>query len=574
MDEKNIDFVAYEESIKRKRKSRSKIVIFTCIILASVLAVNILFSVLTYKHLWFTDLTETRYNTMDVTMYTLSNPTRDVISKEVIPAIDTVNTQKAEFGEEKIKLNIIFCAEPDLVEGEELMRYISYTARQLQKEFPEHISVEYINITDNPTAVQKYKITSAANIYPSNVIVEFGSEFTVLSYKSFFTANSDSEAPWAYNGEKRFASAILSLTQAESPICCITTNHGEDIYLADGSVNPKYTTFVSIIKGAGYKVQPINLASDTIPEHCRLIVTFNPKEDFRAFGNLSEGEISEIEKLDRFLDGSNSFMYIANPDTPAFAVLDEYLEEWGIKIASENIAGDNVGYIVRDNSMNVDGNGYSVLGEYATEGRGAAINEDLLSLSYPPKAVFSNTGYIDVPATYTKTYFLGDEEQGTSSYEYYKYYKNGVSRSMYNIFSSYESAEVMLDGKPYDMASSDKRFSLMTITEELREIQEDSYNSVNNASYVIAAASTDFFSNDALDSKSYGNTDVLLSALRHTGREIIPVNIDVKPFYIYDIGEGIVTQKMATTYILVMAITPAVILFTLGAVICIKRKHK
>ena len=224
--------------------------------------------------------------------------------------------------------------------------------------------------------------------------------------------------------------------------------------------------------------------------------------------------------------------------------------------------------------MNVDSSGYSVLGEYATHGRGAAINEDLLALNYPPKPVFSNTGYISIPDVYTKTYYLGNEEQGTSSYEYYKYYKNGVSRSMYNVFSTYESAECLLDGKVYDMASADKRFSLMTITEEIREIQEDSYNAVNNASYVIAAASTDFFANDALDSRSYGNTDILLSALRHTSREIIPVNIDVKPFYIFDIKEGIMTSQMASSYMLIMAIIPSVILFTVGAVVCIKRRHK
>ena len=562
---------AYEKSVKSKRKSRRKIIIITAIITLLVLIVNIAFSILSYKYLLFTDLTTTRYNTIDATMYRLTDATRELIAQKAIPMIDKVNSEN---GGKELKLNIIFCADPDLIEEESLMRYISYTAREIEKEFPDHINVDYVNIEKNPTAVQKYKVTSAANIYPSNVIIEFGSEFTVLSYKSFFTANSDSEAPWAYNGEKRFASSILSVTRAESPICCITTNHGEDIYLADGSINPNYTAFVSLIKGAGYDPQPINLETDTIPEDCRMIITFNPKEDFRAFGNLGDNGISEIQKLDKFLDGSNSFMYIADPDTPALENLDEYLEEWGVKIARENIAGTSVGQIIRDDVMNTDENGYSVLGQYATEGRGASICEDLLSLSYPPKVVFPHTGYIALPDSYTTTYVLPDEEEGVDSYEFYKYYKNGVSRNMFNIFSTYENAVSMLDGKVYDMASADKRLSLMTLTEEVREIQEDSYNSVNNASYVIAAASTEFFSNDALNSKSYGNTDVLLSALRHTSREIVPVNINIKPFYIYDIQQGLLTRKQATTYMLVLAIVPSVIILGVGAVVCIKRKNK
>ncbi len=574
MDEKDFNSFSYEETVKKKRKSRSKIIIITAIVVLAVLAVNIAFSALAYKYLLYTDTTSTRYIAENSKLFTLTAATRDVIAKDAVTMIDKVNSEREASGEEKIKLNIIFCADPDQIEGDELLIYISHTARQLQKEFPDHINVEYLNITKNPTSVQKYKITSAANIYPSNVIVEFGSEFTVLSYKSFFTANTESDAPWAYNGEKRFAAAILSVTRADAPICCISTNHGEDLYAADGNINPKYTTFISIIEGSGYDVQPINLETDEIPEDCRMIITFNPQYDFKAFGNLGNNGISEIEKLDRFLDGSNNFMYIANPDTPHLPNLDEYLEEWGIKMAREEIAGEFVGHSIKDTNMNIDDEGYAILGQYATAGMGAAMNEDLLSLSYPPKAVFANAGHILPSESYTKSYVVADGDRVTQSYEYYSYYKNGISRNMYNVFTTYSTAESIVDGKVFDMASETKLFSLMTITEEVREIQEDSYGSINNASYLITVASSDFFSNDALDSKSYGNTDILLSAFRHTSREIVPVNIELKSFYVYDIEMGILTKNQAMTYMLILAITPAVILFSVCAVICIRRKNR
>ncbi len=574
MQSTDFDTAIYEESIRKKRKSRKKIIIFTAIVTLLVLAFNIVFSILAYKLMLHTDLTSTRYTEDTSTLYTLTETTKKLIESDVIPMIDKVNTERAAEGEEKLSLNIIFCADPDMIEGEELMRYISHTARQLQKKFPAHINVEYINITKNPTAVQKYKITSAANIYPSNVIVEFGSEFTVLSYKSFYTANSDSDAPWAYNGEKRFSSAILSVTRTEAPICCITTNHGEDIYAPDGTLNPEYTTFISIIKGSGYIVQPINLETDEIPADCRMLVTFNPKTDFRAFGNLGEGGISEIEKLDKFLDGSNTFLYVADPTSPALTSLDEYLEEWGIKLAREEIAGELVGNIVRDTTMNVDESGSAVLGQYTTEGLGAAICDDLLSLAFPPKAVFNNTGHITPSASYTKSYVFADEDSGREAYEYYKYYKNGISRNMYSVFTTYNSAEVLSDGRVIDMASDARLFNLFTITEETRDIQEDSYNSVNNASYVLAAASTEFFSNDALDSKSYGNTDILLSALRQTGREIVPVNINLKAFYVYDMQIAVITSKQAIAYMWSLALIPSVAIFVTGAIICIRRRNK
>ena len=574
MNNQNFDVSSYENSIKKKRKSRGKIIFMTTVVVLITLLLNVGFSMLAYKYMLFTDLTNTRYTTDPSTLYTLTDVTHDLIEKQVIPMIDKVNAERAEKGEEAIKLNIIFCADRDLLEDEQLMSYISYTARQLEKCFPKHINVEYINISKNPTAVQKYKITSAANIYPSNVIVEFGSEFTVLSYKSFYTANSDSDAPWAYNGEKRFSAAIMSVTRAEAPICCITTNHGEDIYDANGNIREEYSTFAAIIKGSGYVILPLNLETEEIPENCRMSVTFNPKTDFAGFGNLGVGGVSEIEKLDRFLDGSNTLLYVADPDSPRLKNLDEYLEEWGIKMANQSIAGDNINHVIKDTTMNVDEHGFSVLGQYTTTGVGATINEDLLSLAYPPKAVFNNATHILPSGSYTKSYVVDDETTGRVGYEYYSYYKNGISRNLYNIFTTYNTAEVLVDGKVYDMASDDRLFSLMTITEEIRDIREDNYNTINTASYVLAVASTDFFSNDALDSKSYGNTDILLSALRYTSREMVPVNIEFKAFYVYDMQAMVLTQKQVIAMMLTLALVPAITLFAVGAVVCIKRKNR
>ena len=145
---------------------------------------------------------------------------------------------------------------------------------------------------------------------------------------------------------------------------------------------------------------------------------------------------------------------------------------------------------------------------------------------------------------------------------------------MYNIFTTYSSAEVLVDGRVFDMAADNKLFNLMTITEEVRDVQEDSFNSVNNASYVLAVASTDFFSNDTLNSKAYGNTDILLSALRSTGREIVPVSIDLKSFYIFDIQSGAITKNRALTYISIFALLPSITLFAVGAVVCIRRRNR
>ena len=568
----------FDEQLHKKyqRKSRNIRRIITVSVICLVLAVNIAFSVLASKNLWFTDISDTRYIKDEFTLYTLTPEFEGLIKTKVIPEIDKVNEERKNRGEESISLKIIFCAEPDLVIGDAYLRYANYTARQLEKSFPEHIEVEYINVNKNPSAVQKYKINSASSIYSSSVIVEFGSEFAQIGYNAFFTADSDSDTPWAYNGEKRFAATIMSLTRAEAPIMCITTNHGEDIYLEDGNVNPEYTEFLEVIKGAGYIPMPLDLENDEIPENCRMILTFNPKEDFKAFGNLSESGVSEIEKLDKFIDNSCNFMYVCDRETPYLENLEEYLEEWGITVArKENLAGELENIAVLDKEMNIDsGEGNKLIAKYETTGTGSTLVTDLLNLSYPPKAVFPNSAYIEVSENYTKNYVIADELNNVEAYDYYSYFKNGVSRSMYDVFTSYSSASAMLGGEVYEMATDERLFSLMTLTHESRDVQEDNYNSVDEASYVFAVSSTDFFSNELLTSDAYGNTDILLSALRHTSREIIPVNLNFKAFYVYEMTDPSTQTVNSDKVIAAFAIIPAAIVIVAGVFVTVRRKYR
>ena len=561
---------------KYKRKSRNIRRVITVSVLCFVIAINIIFSVLASKNLWFTDISETRYVKDEFTLYTLTPEFESLIKTKVIPEIDKVNSDRATRGEESISLKIIFCADPDLVIGDTYLRYANYTARQLQKAFPEHIEVEYINVEKNPSAVQKYKINSASTIYSSSVIVEFGSEYAQIGYNAFFTADSDSDTPWAYNGEKRFASTIMSLTRAEAPIMCITTNHGEDIYLEDGNVNPEYTEFLEVIKGAGYIPMPLDLENDEIPENCRMILTFNPKEDFKAFGNLSESGISEIEKLDKFIDNSCNFMYVCDKDTPYLENLEEYLEEWGIKVArKETLAGTLENLYVLDKEMNIDsGIGNKIIARYETTGKGSTLVTDLLNLSYPPKAIFADSAYIEASDNYTKSYVIADELNGVEAYDYYKYFKNGVGRNMYSVFTTNNTASVMLDGEVYEMATDEKLFSLMTITHEMRDIQEDNYSSVDDASYVFAVSSTSFFENQLLESDAYGNTDILLSVLRQTSREIIPVNLDFKAFYVYEMTEPSAQTVNSGKTIAAFAIIPAAVVLVAGIFVTVRRKYR
>jgi hypothetical protein len=551
--------------------------LITAAVVAAVILLNVAVTLIGDFKLWYIDLTRERYISGESAMYTLSESCIELVGDQAVSMVESINAERKLAGEDAIKINIIFCADRDVIEANGYMRYVSYTARCLANEFSDSIAVKYIDIQDNPSAVQKYKTTSAATIYSSDVIVEFGSEYLVQGSDSFFYTDTGKDEPWAYNGEQKLAAMMLSVTRADSPVCAITVNHGEGIVDADGKVAEKYTTFVKLVEGAGYEVRLLDLEKENIPENCRMMITLNPQTDFKAFGNLGEGGVSEIEKLDKYLDGANAFFYICDQSSPELKNLEEYLSEWGVTV---NRVEDKAGYlqncVISDREMCVDaGRGNVILGNYATEGLGATLTKDMRAASYPPKVVFGDATSIVPAENYNKSYAVADEESGALPYVYYSYYKNGISRTMVDVFTTHTSAEALVDGKVYEIATEGSMFKLMTVTQEGRQVQQSNLTTVNQASYVLALSSTEFVENDCLDSTSYGNTDVILSALRNTGSAVVPANIDLKAFYQYDVSDEFAYKSQnPSAWVKVLAITPAALAVCVGVFVTVRRKYR
>ncbi|MBE6583918.1 MAG: hypothetical protein E7649_02895 [Ruminococcaceae bacterium] len=559
------------------KKSPRMLSVITAVVVLAVILLNIAVALLSDSFMWYVDTTSPRYKSAQTTVYSLSQECKSLIERDAIPGIEKVNAERAQRGEAAIKLKIIFCADKDKVEANELMRYVSFTARSLAKEFSHAIETEYINIAQNPSAVQKYKTNSAVTIYDTNVIVEFGTEYLVQNISSFYYQDSGATNPWAYNGEQRLSAMIISLTQAESPICAITNNHGEELFDNEGKVKEKYTSFLRLIEGAGYDVVFMDLEKDEIPENCRMMITFAPTSDFKAYGDLGENNVSEIEKLDKYLDESNAFFYICDRNTPYLASLEEYLEEWGVTVSRvEDAAKTLENYAVKDLTNCTDaGAGNIMLGNYATAGTGASITKDMRSSMFLPKVLFSNATALTPSDSYWRTVKQANETTGEEECIYYSYYRNGISRGMFDVFSTHSTAVAQIGGENYEVATEQRTFKLMTVTMEERLIQESNYNSINKASYVIALSSTDFVSNDILDSAAYGNTDVLLATLRNAGGEAMPARVELKPFYIYNISDKTVLATAGVKeWTLCLSLIPLAIVSIVGVVITVRRKYR
>ncbi len=561
------------DEYKAPKKRGLSVIILVCV-LAAVLLLNAGASLLVYKKVAYIDLTRPKYSE-ESGFYSFSDGLKTAMDESVIPSVDNINDEREASGLDRLKIEIIFCDDADKLNSNEQTKMIQHTARQLKSRYSTHIDLRYVNVTKNPAAVQNYKVTSATSIYPTDVIVSFGTEFIVHGMASFYTTDEDTGEVWAYNGEKKFASSILSLTRADSPVCALTTNHGESLFDYSGNapkVKDEYSAFMKIIEGAGYEIQLIDLEKDEIPAECRMMICFAPSTDFKAFGNLSESGVSEIARLDKYLDESKSFFYICDPSAPELPHLEEYLSEWGIKPARvSTAAGICQNYALFDTQSSANSDGSLMIGKYSTSGYGASITADLRAGAYPPAVAFGSSTAIGHSDSYTKTTVILDQETLAKTY-IYSYYNNGVSRTMYDIFTSSSTAYATVGGAVYEHASENNLFSLFTLTEETNQVQEDSFNLANLSSYVLGLSSTEFFKNEFLESRAYGNADVLLAALRATSTETVPVNLEFKVFYNAEIDNATFALTKTTPIVVALCLIPTTLCVIVGAVVCIKRK--
>ena len=187
--------------------------------------------------------------------------------------------------------------------------------------------------------------------------------------------------------------------------------------------------------------------------------------------------------------------------------------------------------------------------------------------------LFGNATALAVSDSYIRTVTKENATTGEVACTYYTYYRNGISRSMFDVFTTYSSAVAEIDGEIYEVATEQKTFKLMTVTMEDRQIQESNYTTVNKASYVIALSSSDFVKNDVLDSAAYGNTDVLLATLRNAGGEAMPANVAVKPLYVYDVTVESATAG-ADVWAICLSVIPFALIVVTGIIVTVRRKYR
>ena len=187
-----------------------------------------------------------------------------------------------------------------------------------------HITVEYINPIEKPSAKSKYQMTQVGEI-----IFSYGQSKQVRVYRKDLTAQSKVTAEPLFVGEEKFTQAIYTLLEQESYVVYFTVGHGERQLQDRGGEGLSYVK--TYLENENYKVRDLNIILENIPTDASLIIIASPVETFSDF---------EIEKLDNYVKtgGKLLVLYDSFMDRSNFnSNLDIFLSDWGFKTKNDYI---------------------------------------------------------------------------------------------------------------------------------------------------------------------------------------------------------------------------------------------
>lgn len=496
--------MAHGAASKKALRHGSVTVALTVLILAVIILLNAIVTSLALRFGWYINMNPTQHYPVTDTCY-------DYLDTYVIP-------------ETTEDIRIIFCDEEENLRADTTQSFILNTAEELVARYPDAVTIEYLNVWENPSIARGYGVTA-----DTSVVVASGERHVVCTLRDFFVFSAgDTENPQAYNGEKRFAVAMKAVVTADAPMAYFTLNHGESF--------PDYALMYAITD-AGYLISYLDALSFDIPEDCELLVTYNPIRDFTAEDGVSG--ISEIDKLDAYMSKGGRYMTFISADTFAaggYANLEGYLKDWGVTFEHKTGAeGVEECYAIRDTAHAFTTDGYTVQGVIPP-----AATELLAGVEGSLR--LANATAISVAEGYA---------EGTNGT-----YTAGT-RTLTPLIRSFPGAEAWAGGRAADR--SEEGFNLMTLTSDTA-----------TGGHVLVCTSTEFATEATLQSGVYANGRLLLTALGAMGKGDTPVHLTAKPFSNDTIH--ILTTAQARTITVALVAAPALISLAVGLFVLIRRK--
>ncbi len=487
----------------RKFKYGSLAVGLTVAFIALVIIFNAVVYALAYSYGWYIDLTGERY-------YGITDKSKKYL--------DEVLT-------DDVQIKIIFCRDKDRVLDDSAGYYVYKCVESYMDAYPKNIKVEYLDVVSHPDLAEIYTSQLGIGLRTDNVIIESNQSesFRLVTYENFYTFDADTGDIYAFNGERRITSYIISLC-TDYPICYFTTGHGESIYDADGEPNPLYNLMID----AGFDVRTIDLSKENLDGNAKVVIVNNPIYDFKG----ADHEVNEIEKLGKFMsdNGGNMMVFLSPENQGNLVIFKQWLAEWGIGIE----AGQ-----VRDDSHSLTVDGLSIVGNYTTDDDGfaASLHSSLRQMDSQPSTIVRNA------VAFERVF----EAQG--------------SREVGVVLNSYPTSKLYTTNGDFSGVYPLALLARQTKIDTLTQSQMRTYM------FVSAAG---FCEQQYIDTNAYGNRDIINYLVSQMGKTLVPMDIDFKVFASEALD--ITTANAYTWTVVLVAVIPLAVC-TLGGVVCYKRKR-
>lgn len=349
---------------KKKLKYGTAAVVITAVVIAMVILLNVVLSVLSESYNMNIDLTPNND-------FEISQDTKDYLAT--------------------LTENVEICTTVDeLVFKTSENRYYRQAYEVLKKyEFnSDKITVNFVDMTTDPTYVEKYKQYYDGTITDSSIIIfnEDTKRIRVLSTSDLFNTEVNyyyfQEEIVSSKAEQTLTSAIMYITDPEPKTA---------VYLNVVSQSMVGENIQSLLKANGFDLVTVDPLTEEIPADADLLVLNSPMNDLAP---------ETIDKLYNFMENGGNYgknmIYLASMGQNETPNINAFLAEWGIAVTDGVLSDSNQQNILSGTS----GYGFaSYLTENEYTGGIAADNLTAPVLTYyarPIELLFDFSGNVSV----------------------------------------------------------------------------------------------------------------------------------------------------------------------------------
>ncbi|MDP4118371.1 MAG: Gldg family protein [Bacillota bacterium] len=272
--------MANNKKMKVKTRLQVNAAIITAAAILCVILLNVVAYELNFKKAFYYDTTETKtYQFSQETKYFFDHMKKDVTLYALFPNDGRSDSMKKSI-----------------------------------EQFPnvsKKVKLKYVDIYRNPEFARKYS-KGGEGVKDYSVIVDSGDKYKIVTADEMYKFDKDGNQ--SLNVESTIINAIVYVTGGSNPV---------RVYFTTGQGEHSYEELSQALAKDNYYVSTVNVATSGVPEDADMIICAAPTIDFTP---------QAIDSLDKYFDNGGNGAFLFSPGLKALPKLDNYLEEWGIKV--------------------------------------------------------------------------------------------------------------------------------------------------------------------------------------------------------------------------------------------------